>query len=51
MFCFNWRNLRPLWWDKNINKKDKYNKTDETNWAKLMKDLGYSGDLYLIFKY
>ena len=49
--CFNWRNLRPLWWDKNINKKDKYDQTDETKWTKLMRDLRFKGDLFLLFKY
>ena len=49
--CFNWRNLRPLWWDKNINKKDKYDQTDETNWTRLMRDLRFKGDLFLLFKY
>ena len=48
--CFNWRNLRPLWWDKNINKRDKYDQTDEANWEKLMRDRGYVGDLFLLFK-
>ena len=49
--CFNWRNLRPLWWDKNINKKDKYDQNDEKNWTKLMRDLRFKGDLFLLFKY
>ena len=47
--CFNWRNLRPLWWDKNINKKDKYDQLDEENWTKLVRNLGYEGDLFLIY--
>ena len=47
--CFNWRNLRPLWWDKNINKKDKYDQLDEENWTKLFRNLGYEGDLFLLY--
>ena len=49
MVCFNWRNLRPLWWDKNINKKDKYDQLDEENWTKLFRNLGYEGDLFLLY--
>ena len=48
--CFNWRNLRPLWWNKNINKRDNYDQTDEANWTKLMRDLRFKGDLFLLFK-
>ena len=48
--CFNWRNLRPLWWDENINKKDKYDSVDEEKWEQLMRNLGYSGNLFLLFK-
>ena len=47
--CFNWRNLRPLFWEKNISKKDKYDAIDEENWKRLMIDLGYDGDLFLLY--
>ena len=48
--CFNWRNLQPLWWYENINKKDNYQAHDEENWEKIMRDLGYEGELFLKFR-
>ena len=47
--CFNWRNLRPLWWEENINKKDKYDFFDEIAWEERMRNFGYEGELYLIY--
>lgn len=48
--CFNWRNLQPLWWDKNIGKGNSYEPTDEIIWEERMRNLGYEGNLFLLYK-
>ena len=46
--AFNWRNLRPLWSDENLSKKDNYGKEDEALWILKMRSFGFQGDLYTI---
>jgi DNA-binding CsgD family transcriptional regulator len=48
--CFNWRNLQPLWGADNIAKHDDYEPQDEAAWAYLMRELGYEGELFLLFE-
>ena len=47
--CFNWRNLQPLLGFENLQKLDKYTEEDEELWVKRMKDLGFEGELYLLY--
>jgi len=47
--CFNWRNLRPIWWKENISKNDKYDLIDEMAWEESMRSLDYEGELYKIY--
>lgn len=48
--CFNWRNFKPLWWDKNIAKGDTYEPNDEIAWVERMCNLDYEGELYLLYE-
>ncbi|WP_413405875.1 MULTISPECIES: hypothetical protein [unclassified Synechococcus] len=48
--CFNYRNLMPLWGDENLSKNDTYEPEDEVEWASLMRELGFEGDLFLRFE-
>ena len=50
LVCFNWRNLRPMWGADNISKSDNYDPTDEVDWAHMMRELGYEGELFLLFE-
>ena len=47
--CFNWRNLRPLWAGDNIRKGDIYDQHDEDCWSEMMRELGFEGDLFLLY--
>ncbi len=47
---FNWRNYQPLWAAKNISKSDNYEPADEVEWAYMMRELGYDGELFLLFE-
>ena len=48
--CFNFRNLRPLWKEKNNAKRDKYTPLDELAWVERMLSLGYEGELFLKYE-
>ena len=48
--CFNWRNLSPLEETANKEKQHQYDRSDEQSWSKRMRDLGYEGELFLIFE-
>lgn len=48
--CFNWRNLQPLSRFDNISKLHSYAPSDEEQWVKKMRDLGFEGELFLLFK-
>ena len=48
--CFNFRNCMPLWASENISKNDSYEPADEVEWARLMRELGYDGELFLLFE-
>ena len=50
LVCFNWRNLRPMWGAENISKSDNYDPADEVEWAYMMRELGYEGELFLLFE-
>lgn len=47
--CNNWRNLLPMWAEENISKGDTYELDDETDWAEYMRELGFEGELFLVF--
>ena len=40
----------PLWASENISKNDNYEPADEVEWARLMRELGYDGELFLLFE-
>ncbi|MFL2517232.1 MAG: hypothetical protein ACJ0GX_11785, partial [Parasynechococcus sp.] len=48
--CFNWRNLRPMWASENISKSDNYDPSDEVEWSYMMLELGYEGELFLLYE-
>ena len=48
--AFNWRNLQPLWGAENIKKGDEYEPHHEVEWARRMRELGYEGELFLLFE-
>ena len=48
--CFNWRNLMPLDKYDNYAKGDTYEPHDEVEWAYMMRQLGYDGELFLLFE-
>lgn len=50
LVAFNWRNLQPLWSTDNQSKRDFYEPHDEAEWARRMRDLGYDGELFLLFE-
>jgi len=47
--CKNWKNLLPMWAEKNISESDLYDPDDETDWADNMRELGFDGELFLVF--
>ncbi len=47
--CYNWRNLQPMLAIENLTKQDQYTPEDEAAWEEMMRDLGYEGELYLIY--
>ena len=47
--CFNWRNLQPMNGRENMSKQDKYDSDDEAVWIGRMNELGYEGELFLLF--
>ena len=50
LVCFNWRNLAPLDSFENYSKGDNYEPHDEAAWSYLMRELGYEGELFLLFE-
>lgn len=48
--CFNWRNLAPLYAKENFSKSDSYEHHHEVEWARRMRELGYDGELFLLFE-
>ena len=48
--AWNWRNLRPLDYIKNSEKGDRYTHADEAQWVEYMHELGWNGDLFLLFR-
>lgn len=48
--CFNWRNRQPLWGFENLDKKDIYEPHHEVEWAHMMRELGYEGELFLLYE-
>jgi hypothetical protein len=48
--CFNWRNLQPLWGLENAGTRDVYEPHHEVEWAGRMRELGYDGELFLLFE-
>jgi hypothetical protein len=48
--AFNWRNLLPMWSEKNIAKADRYDHEDEEEWSQYMTDLGFEDKLFLLFQ-
>ena len=48
--AFNWRNYQPLWSTENISKNDDYEPHNEVEWARRMRELGYDGELFLLFE-
>lgn len=50
LVAFNWRNLQPLWGIDNLVKNDDYEPHHEVAWARRMRELGYDGELFLLFE-
>ena len=50
LVAFNWRNLRPMWGPENVYKNDEYEPHHEVEWARRMRELGYDGELFLLFE-
>ena len=48
--CFNWRNLSPLGETENKSKQHSYEPHDGVEWAGRMRELGYDGELFLLFE-
>ncbi len=48
--CFNWRNLMPLGEIENKSKQAKYEPHNEAEWSFRMRELGYEGELFLLFE-
>lgn len=48
--AFNWRNYQPMWGLENIEKNDDYEPNHEVEWANRMRELGYEGELFLLFE-
>jgi len=48
--CFNWRNYQPLWGLENLEKQDFYTKDDEEVWIRRMRELGFKGELFTLYK-
>jgi hypothetical protein len=48
--CFNWRNLQPLWGAENLTKSDVWTPAMEAEWAQNMRELGWEGELFLVFE-
>ena len=47
--CHNWRNFQPLSAEENMKKRDDYDLEAELVWKDRMRDLGYEGNLFLMF--
>lgn len=47
--CFNWRNHQPMKAFKNLSKNDKWTPAMEAEWAQMMREAGYQGELFLVF--
>ena len=39
-----------MWAAQNISKSDNYDPADEVEWAYMMRELGYEGELFLLFE-
>lgn len=50
ILCFNWRNLSPLGETENKSKQHSYEPHDEVEWVRRMRDLGYEGELFLLYE-
>ena len=48
--CFNFRNLQPLEGHENMKKRDSYEPHHEVEWEGRMRELGYDGELFLLFE-
>ncbi len=48
--AWNWRNLRPLDYIKNSEKGNRYTHADEAQWVEYMRELGWNGCLFLLFR-
>ena len=48
--AFNWRNYQPMWGHENFDKNDDYEPHHEVEWARRMRELGYDGELFLLFE-
>ncbi len=48
--CFNWRNLQPMWGSENQSKSDSYDEEHEKAWVEKMQELGYEGELFLLYE-
>lgn len=49
MVCFNYRNQQPLSATENFVKHDRYSAEDEELWVKRIRNLGYEGELFLLY--
>lgn len=48
--CFNWRNYQPLGGVENVSKHAEWTPAMESEWARRMVELGWDGDLFLVFE-
>jgi transposase-like protein len=47
--CFNYRNLQLLPAEENLRKRDSWTQEMEQGWKERMRELGWEGDLFLVF--